>query len=108
MRSRVGREVDSFAGLQQLTHINDGIEPSGAKPSRLNWKNDGLRCAGMAAYPANYDPAKKYGLIVLVHGGPAAAAQSSWGGRGQLERAGVFGDGILCAGAESARELWAG
>jgi len=39
---------------------------------------------GWLHQPKDYDPAKKYGLIVLVHGGPAAAAQSHWGGRGSL------------------------
>ncbi len=31
-------------------------------------------------YPVNYDPAKKYPMVVSVHGGPAAAKKPSWPG----------------------------
>ena len=79
-----GETATSFAGLKQLTHINDGIAPVWGKAESLSWKNEGFDVQGWLLYPAHYDAAKKYGLIVLVHGGPAAAAQSSWGGRGSL------------------------
>ena len=69
-------------GLQQLTHLNDGAQRIWGKTESLNWKNEGLDVQGWLHYPAVYDPAKKYALIVLVHGGPAAAAESQWGGRG--------------------------
>ena len=82
--AKTGDKAESFAGLHQLTHINDGIEPSWGKAESLSWKNDGFNVQGWLLYPAHYDASKKYGLIVLVHGGPAAAAQSSWGGRGSL------------------------
>jgi dipeptidyl aminopeptidase/acylaminoacyl peptidase len=81
---KTSEPVSLFAGLHQLTHVNDGIEPIWGKAESLSWKNDGFDVQGWLLYPAHYDPAKKYGLIVLVHGGPAAAAQSSWGGRGSL------------------------
>ena len=38
----------------------------------------GWRCGT----PKNYDPGKKYPLIVIVHGGPAAAVTPRWGGGG--------------------------
>jgi dipeptidyl aminopeptidase/acylaminoacyl peptidase len=79
-----GSPVESSAGLRQLTHINDGIEPVWGSAESLNWKNEGFDVQGWLLKPANYDPSKKYGLIVLVHGGPAAAAQAAWGGRGSL------------------------
>jgi dipeptidyl aminopeptidase/acylaminoacyl peptidase len=79
-----GEPVTSLAGLKQLTHVNDGIQPVWGKAESLQWKNEGFDVQGWLLYPAHYDPAKKYGLIVLVHGGPAASAQSSWGGRGSL------------------------
>jgi dipeptidyl aminopeptidase/acylaminoacyl peptidase len=79
-----GEPVTSLAGLRQLTHVNDGIEPIWGKAESVQWKNEGFDVQGWLLYPAHYDAAKKYGLIVLVHGGPASAAQSSWGGRGSL------------------------
>jgi dipeptidyl aminopeptidase/acylaminoacyl peptidase len=39
---------------------------------------------GWLLLPKDYDAGKKYPLIVEVHGGPAAAVQASWGGRGGL------------------------
>jgi dipeptidyl aminopeptidase/acylaminoacyl peptidase len=74
----------NLSGLRQLTHINDGIEPTWGKSESVSWKDEGFDVQGWLIEPKNYDPAKKYGLIVLVHGGPAAAAMSSWGGRGSL------------------------
>jgi len=73
-----------FASLRQLTHSNDGIESIWGKSESLDWKNEGFDVQGWLLQPAHYDPAKKYGLIVLVHGGPAAAAESRWGGGGGL------------------------
>ena len=79
-----GEPVTALGGLRQLTHVNDGIQPVWGKAESLNWKNEGFDVQGWLLYPAHYDAAKKYGLIVLVHGGPAAAAMSSWGARGSL------------------------
>jgi dipeptidyl aminopeptidase/acylaminoacyl peptidase len=79
-----GPAATSLGALQQLTHFNDGVERTWGKAESVSWKNEGFDVQGWLLYPAHYDPAKKYGLIVLVHGGPAAAAMSSWGGRGSL------------------------
>jgi dipeptidyl aminopeptidase/acylaminoacyl peptidase len=79
-----GQTATSLAGLQQLTHLNDGIQAIWGKSESLKWQNEGFDVQGWLLQPAHYDPNKKYGLIVLVHGGPAAAAQSAWGGRGSL------------------------
>jgi len=78
------KTVTDISGLQQLTHVNDGVEKIWGPVESLSWKNDGFDVQGWLHFPKNYDPAKKYGLIVLVHGGPAAAAMSGWGGRGSL------------------------
>ena len=76
----VGTVVTSLPALTQLTHINDGVEPVWGKPVSLDWKSGKFNVQGWLMLPKNYDPAKKYPLIVLVHGGPAAAALSHWGG----------------------------
>ena len=74
----------TLAGLQQLTHLNDGVERIWGETESLTWKNEGFDVQGWLHLPKYYDPTRKYPLIVLVHGGPAAAAGSSWGGRGSL------------------------
>jgi len=71
-------------GVMQLTHLNDGVEPAWGKSVSLNWKSDGFHVQGWLMLPKDYDPAKKYPLIVEVHGGPAAAVVAHWGGRGGL------------------------
>jgi dipeptidyl aminopeptidase/acylaminoacyl peptidase len=65
--------------LIQLTHINDGVEPAWGKSISLDWKSGKFNVQGWLMLPKDYDPARKYPLIVLVHGGPAAAAMSHWG-----------------------------
>ena len=55
--------------------------------------------------PKDYDPAKKYPLIVEVHGGPASAVVAHWGGGGRIQRRGLLGAGLLCADAQSSRQL---
>jgi dipeptidyl aminopeptidase/acylaminoacyl peptidase len=63
-----------------LTHLNQDQKPVWGKSVSLDWTNEGFHVQGWLLLPKDYDPAKKYPMIVLVHGGPAAAAQASWGG----------------------------
>ena len=71
-------------GVIQLTHLNDGVTPAWGKSVSLDWKSDGFHVQGWLMLPKDYDPAKKYPLIVVVHGGPAAAVVAHWGGGGGL------------------------
>ncbi len=68
------------AHIAQLSHFNDGIQPAWGKSVSLTWKNDHFDVQGWLLLPANYDPAKKYPLLVEVHGGPAYAVLSRWDG----------------------------
>jgi dipeptidyl aminopeptidase/acylaminoacyl peptidase len=71
-----------IANLKQITHYNDDLKPDWGKSESVTWENEGLHVQGWLLYPANYDPAKKYPLIVMVHGGPSSAAMSRWPGAG--------------------------
>jgi dipeptidyl aminopeptidase/acylaminoacyl peptidase len=82
-----GSTVTTLSGLTQLSHLNDGIEPAWGKSESLSWKSDGFNVQGWLLLPKNYDASKKYPLIVLVHGGPAAAVESRWGAGGTLSAA---------------------
>ena len=66
-------------GVMQLSHFNDGVQPSWGKSVSLDWKSGKFNVQGWLMLPKDYDPAKKYPLIVIVHGGPAAAEMSHWG-----------------------------
>jgi dipeptidyl aminopeptidase/acylaminoacyl peptidase len=69
-----------FAGTTQLTHINDGIGPTWGKTVSLNWTSDAFHVQGWLMLPKDYDPARKYPMIVEIHGGPAAAVTAKWAG----------------------------
>jgi len=79
--------TSGLEGVIQLSHFNEGVQPAWGKGVSLSWKSDQFRVQGWLLLPKDYDPAKKYPLIVEVHGGPAAAVQSHWGGGGGLSAA---------------------
>jgi dipeptidyl aminopeptidase/acylaminoacyl peptidase len=93
--------VDSHGALHQLTHLNDAVKHTAPKFESIEWQNDGFRVQGWLTYPKNYDPAKKYPLIVEVHGGPSASAgprpSTMWSEQGYFVLApnprGSFGQG---------------
>ncbi len=66
------------APLTAVTHLNADAKPSWGKVESVDWTNEGLHVQGWLLYPANYDPAKKYGLIAFVHGGPSSAVTPRW------------------------------
>jgi dipeptidyl aminopeptidase/acylaminoacyl peptidase len=68
--------------LRQMSHLNDGMKPAWGKTENIDWTNDGFKVQGWLLYPANYDPAKKYPLLVSVHGGPSSAMTPHWPGVG--------------------------
>ena len=68
------------ARIGQLSHFNDGVEPPWGKSISLTWKDDNFDVQGWLLLPAHFDPAKKYPLLVEVHGGPASAVLSRWDG----------------------------
>jgi dipeptidyl aminopeptidase/acylaminoacyl peptidase len=77
-------EPNACYEIKQLTHFNDGVEPFWGKTDSIEWSNEGFKIQGWLMLPANYDPGKKYPMIVEVHGGPAAAETSGWSARDSL------------------------
>jgi dipeptidyl aminopeptidase/acylaminoacyl peptidase len=44
----------------------------------ISWKSkDGATIEGILRKPANYDPSKKYPLLVVIHGGPTGISQAT-------------------------------
>ncbi len=68
--------------LKQITHLNDALKPSWGKTENIEWTNEGFHVQGWLLYPVDYDPSKKYPLIVNVHGGPSSAVTPHWPGVG--------------------------
>ncbi|MBS1801705.1 MAG: S9 family peptidase [Acidobacteria bacterium] len=86
IRSSFERAPEVWAGrdthLKQITHLNDSLKPLWGKTENVEWTNEGFHVQGWLLYPANYDPSKKYPLIVSVHGGPSSAVSPRWPGVG--------------------------
>ncbi len=76
------------SGTRQLTHHN---EPILAKVEmnapEMFWfeSKDGTRVQAMLIRPPHFEAAKKYPLLVLLHGGPQTMWQNSWGYRWNAE-----------------------
>ena len=86
IRSSFSRPPEVWAGdlmkLHQITHDNDALKPAWGKSESVTWENEGFHVQGWLLYPANYDPSKKYPMIVMVHGGPSSAVIPRWPGAG--------------------------
>jgi dipeptidyl aminopeptidase/acylaminoacyl peptidase len=86
--------------LTQLTHLNPAVK-NAPKFESIEWQNEGFHVQGWLTYPKDYDAAKKYPLIVEVHGGPSASAgprpSTMWSEQGYFVLApnprGSFGQG---------------
>ena len=64
--------------LSQITHLNDSLTRDWGRTESLTWNNEGFRVQGWLIYPKNYDPHKKYPLILWVHGGPSNQLLPHW------------------------------
>jgi len=86
IRNSFERAPEVWAGPminpKQITHLNDSLKPLWGKTENVEWTNENFHVQGWLLYPANYDPAKKYPLIVNVHGGPSSAVTPRWPGVG--------------------------
>ncbi len=69
--------LDAATGRRrQLTHFNDALfsELGLAPPEEIQYPSfDGMKIQAWVQKPADFDPAKKYPLILNIHGGPHAA-----------------------------------
>jgi dipeptidyl aminopeptidase/acylaminoacyl peptidase len=96
VRSSLEHPPEVWAGpmgaWQQVTSVNAALSPAWGQVKSIHWPNDGFNLQGWLLYPLNFDPQKKYPLVVQVHGGPGAMAHSSW------PNAGSFGVPLSAAG----------
>ncbi len=63
---------------KRLTQANASVDVPLPKSENIGWKNGGFGVQGWLLYPKDYDPAKRYPLLVIVHGGPAWIATPTW------------------------------
>lgn len=72
---------------KQITHKNASLHPAWGKSVSLHWTTGIGSVQGWLTYPLDFDPAKKYPLVVCVHGGPSSAVTPSWPSRWAYYRA---------------------
>lgn len=75
--------IDGTA-VTALTTTNDAFISSFKLQSgeEVTWTGGaGAKVAGWIVKPANFNPRRKYPLVVLIHGGPQGAWNDSWGYR---------------------------
>jgi len=76
------------SGARQLTHHNDAILASlEINPPEMFWfaGAEGTKVQAMLIRPPKFDAAKKYPLLVLLHGGPQTMWSNAWGYRWNAE-----------------------
>jgi len=83
---------------KQITNVNKDVRATWGESRSVHWMNGDTRIQGWLMLPANYSPAKKYPLIVSVHGGPSWACTSKWssGGMTGMTAASVLGWFVFC------------
>jgi dipeptidyl aminopeptidase/acylaminoacyl peptidase len=65
------------SGVAALTSINPRLNLKAAED--VEWTGAlGKKIHGFIVKPSNFDPAKKYPLVVLIHGGPQSAWYDNW------------------------------
>ena len=70
--------------VRQITHQNESIlAPLELPPAEPFWFKgaNGTNVEGLMVKPPHFDPAQKYPMLLLVHGGPQGAWDDDWGYR---------------------------
>jgi dipeptidyl aminopeptidase/acylaminoacyl peptidase len=82
VRSSLAAPPEVWAGAagewKQVTRRNEGVTRAWGDAKSLQWKNGAHEVQGWLTYPKDFDAAKKYPLVVSVHGGPSWASVSEW------------------------------
>ena len=68
----------NIGAWKPITGLHRTTRPDFGKAESIHWQNDGLNVQGWLSYPQDYDPSKRYPMVVEVHGGPSAMARPVW------------------------------
>ena len=63
---------------KQLSNLNTGLTAAWGETHSYHWTSGNFRIQGWLTFPKDYDAAKKYPLVVNVHGGPSSACAARW------------------------------
>jgi dipeptidyl aminopeptidase/acylaminoacyl peptidase len=70
--------VGPAGAWKQITRDNDTLRPRWGQARSLHWKSDGETVQGWLLYPDDFQPGRRYPMVVSVHGGPASARRPAW------------------------------
>lgn len=76
--------VGPIGKWQLFKEPNRDLKPAWGRVEKLSWTSDAYMVQGWLLYPANFDPARRYPLVVSIHGGPASMAASIWPATGSF------------------------
>ena len=63
---------------KQITIMNREVKPAWGDSHTYHWMNGSMQLQGWLMFPKNYDAAKRYPLVINVHGGPSSACGPRW------------------------------
>lgn len=82
IRESLSRPPEVWAGpigdWKQISSRNAGLKPAWGETRSIHWTNEGFNLQGWLLYPRNYDPSRKYPMVVFVHGGPGSMYHQYW------------------------------
>ncbi len=80
---RAALEGGSLLNRTQLTGLNPAYQKkTPARSEVVRWKGwNEEDVEGILFYPQNYEPGKKYPLVVMIHGGPLSMDMDAWDDR---------------------------
>lgn len=67
-----------IGGWRKITSRNAALHPAWGEGKDIRWRTDIGEVQGWLVYPLNFDPSKRYPLVVSVHGGPSSGVVPSW------------------------------
>ena len=84
----IASDIPRSDKLRQLTHLNDDLLSQLDLPKMQDFwftAQDGTKLQGFVIPPPGFDPAKKYPVKFLIHGGPQGAWGDDWSYRWNAE-----------------------
>ncbi|MGH9365228.1 MAG: S9 family peptidase, partial [Thermoanaerobaculia bacterium] len=71
----------SIGAWKPVTRVNAKAARWWSEARTLHWSSDGMTIQGWLLYPKDFDPSKRYPMVVSVHGGPSSCYTPGWPSR---------------------------
>ncbi|HSS45393.1 MAG TPA: S9 family peptidase [Thermoanaerobaculia bacterium] len=71
----------SIGAWKPMTHVNAKAARWWSDARALHWSSEGMPIQGWLLYPKDFDPSRRYPMVVSVHGGPSSCTTPGWPSR---------------------------